>query len=68
MSIHSGKEHWMKWAPKHVFAKNIFDQSLTFKAMSEFFAPPNSRFCKSIYSEWRYRSMATSLSREKTVF
>lgn len=42
--IHSGKEHWMKWAPEHVFAKNIFDQSLTFKAMSEFFAPPNSDF------------------------
>jgi arylsulfatase len=43
-TVHSGKEHWMKWAPKHVFAENIFDQSLTFKAMSEFFAPPNSDF------------------------
>jgi arylsulfatase len=42
--VHSGKEHWMKWAPDHVYAKNIFDQSLTFKAMSEFFAPPNSEF------------------------
>lgn len=42
--IHSGKEHWMKWAPEHVFAKNIADQSLTFKAMSEFFEPPSADF------------------------
>ncbi len=43
-TIHSGKEHWMKWAPDHVFAKNIFDQSLTFKAMNEFFEPPSGKF------------------------
>ena len=42
--IHSGKEHWMKWAPEHVFAKNIFDQSLTFEAMNEFFEPPSGKF------------------------
>jgi arylsulfatase len=42
--IHSGKEHWMKWAPEHVFAKNVFDQSLTFRAMSEFFVPPSGDF------------------------
>lgn len=42
--IHSGKEHWMKWAPNHVFAKTIFDQSLTFKAMNEFFEPPSKQF------------------------
>ncbi len=42
--IHSGKEHWMKWAPDHVFAKNIFDQSLTFHAMSEFFEPPSKKW------------------------
>ena len=49
-TIHSGKEHWMNWAPEHVFAKNVFDQSLTFKAMSEFFIPPSGRFCKSVYT------------------
>lgn len=43
-TIHSGKEHWMKWAPEHVFAKNIFDQSLTFHAMSEFFEPPSKKW------------------------
>ena len=43
-TIHSGKEHWMKWAPKHVFAKTIFDQSLTFRAMNEFFEPPSGEF------------------------
>jgi len=43
-TIHSGKEHWMNWAPEHVFAKNVFDQSLTFRAMSEFFAPPSGEF------------------------
>ena len=42
--IHSGKEHWMNWAPEHVFAKNIFDQSLTFEAMNEFFEPPSGIF------------------------
>jgi arylsulfatase A-like enzyme len=44
--IHSGKEHWMKWAPEHVFAKNIFDQSLTFEAMNEFFEPPGGKFAR----------------------
>ncbi|MDX1284010.1 MAG: arylsulfatase [Draconibacterium sp.] len=39
--VHSGKEHWMKWAPEHVKAKYVSDQSLTFRAMSEFFEPPN---------------------------
>ncbi len=43
-TIHSGKEHWMKWAPEHVFAKTIFDQSLTFRAMNEFFEPPSGKF------------------------
>ncbi len=42
--IHSGKEHWMNWAPEHVFAKNISDQSLTFEAMNEFFEPPSGKF------------------------
>ncbi len=42
--IHSGKEHWMKWAPKHVFTKYIADQSLTFRAMNEFFEPPSRQF------------------------
>lgn len=42
--IHSGKEHWMKWAPEHVFAKTFFDQSLTFRAMNEFFEPPSKQF------------------------
>src|SRR5210317_1137350 len=39
--FHVGKEHWMKWAPKHVYAKYVFDKSLTFRAMSEFFEPPS---------------------------
>jgi len=42
--IHSGKEHWMKWAPKHVFTRHIADQSLTFRAMSEFFEPPSKQW------------------------
>jgi arylsulfatase len=44
--IHSGKEHWMNWAPIHVFAKNIFNQSLTFEAMNEFFEPPSGKFAR----------------------
>lgn len=42
--VHSGKEHWMNWAPEHVFAKNIFHQSLTFHAMNEFFEPPSKKW------------------------
>ena len=42
--VHSGKEHWMKWAPEHVLAKNIAHQSLTFEAMNEFFQPPGREF------------------------
>lgn len=42
--IHSGKEHWLNWAPEHVFAKNVSDQSLTFEAMNEFFEPPSGIF------------------------
>ncbi len=42
--VHSGKEHWMKWAPEHVKAKYVSDQSLTFKAMSEFFEPPSKKW------------------------
>jgi len=47
--IHSGKEHWMKWAPEQVLAKNIFDKSLTFKAMNEFFEPPSGEFVNPFY-------------------
>ncbi|MCY1719862.1 arylsulfatase [Prolixibacteraceae bacterium Z1-6] len=42
--VHSGKEHWMKWAPEHVRAKYVSDQSLTFRAMSEFFEPPSKKW------------------------
>ncbi len=45
-TIHSGKEHWMKWAPEHVYAHTIFDQSLTFWAMNEFFEPPSGEFAR----------------------
>lgn len=43
---HVGKEHWMKWAPEHVKAKNVFDRSLTFEAMNEFFEPSDGTFHK----------------------
>jgi arylsulfatase A-like enzyme len=42
--FHVGKEHWMKWAPDQVLAKNVFDGSLTFRAMNEFFEPPSKQF------------------------
>ncbi|WP_297090268.1 arylsulfatase [uncultured Draconibacterium sp.] len=42
--IHSGKEHWMKWAPEQVYAANIADQALTFHAMNEFFEPPGGKW------------------------
>ncbi len=45
-TIHSGKEHWMNGSPKQVFAQNVFDKSLTFWAMNEFFVPPSGEFAR----------------------
>ncbi len=43
-TIHSGKEHFMNWVPGHVYSENVFDESYTFWAASEFFIPPDSVF------------------------
>lgn len=43
-TMHSGKEHWPQWAPEHVRARYVSDQSLTFHAMSEFFEPPSKKW------------------------
>jgi arylsulfatase len=47
--VHSGKEHWMKWAPEHVQAKYVSDQSLTFNAMNEFFEPPTKKWANPFF-------------------
>ncbi|MCG8311095.1 MAG: arylsulfatase [Cytophagales bacterium] len=43
-TIHSGKEHFMKWVPKSAYAENAFHESYTFWACNEFFIPPDSSF------------------------
>ena len=43
-TIHSGKEHFRKWVPQSVYAKNAFHESYTFWACNEFFIPPDSTF------------------------
>ncbi len=43
-TIHSGKEHFSEWVPSHAYANNIFDQSLTFRGMNEYFEPPSGEF------------------------
>jgi arylsulfatase A-like enzyme len=43
-TIHSGKEHFTAWVPKHVYAENVFHESYTFWAANEFFIPPDSVF------------------------
>jgi len=43
-TVHSGKEHFLPWVPKSVYAANVFDQSYTFWAANEFFIPPDSTF------------------------
>ena len=45
-TIHSGKEHFMRWVPESVYAANVNDQSLTFWAMNEFFEPPGGKFAQ----------------------
>ncbi len=40
-----GKEHFSKWVPEHVFAKEAFDRSLVYWAINPYFAPPDG--------EWR---------------
>ncbi|MCF6334064.1 MAG: arylsulfatase [Draconibacterium sp.] len=65
--IHSGKEHWLKWAPEQVFAKTFFDQSLTFKAMSEFFEPPSADFVNPFYLNGKHVT-AQEIYHEKEPF
>lgn len=43
-TIHSGKEHFMKWVPKSAYAHNVFHQSYTFWGANEFLIPPDSTF------------------------
>ncbi len=43
-TIHSGKEHFRKWVPESVYARNSFHDSYTFWACNEFFIPPDSTF------------------------
>lgn len=43
-TIHSGKEHFKKWVPSSVYAKNVFHESYTFWACNEFFITPDSSF------------------------
>lgn len=43
-TVHSGKEHFMKWVPESVYANNAFHDSYTFWACNEFFIPPDSTF------------------------
>lgn len=45
-TIHSGKEHFLNWVPKNMYASQVNDQSLTFWAMSEYFEPPSGKFSR----------------------
>lgn len=45
-TIHSGKEHFLKWVPESVYAANAFHDSYTFWAANEFFIPPDSTFSR----------------------
>jgi arylsulfatase A-like enzyme len=45
-TIHSGKEHFMDWVPKEMYASEVNDQSLTFWGMNEFFEPPSGKWAR----------------------
>ncbi len=66
--IHSGKEHWLKWAPKRVFAKNVFDHSLTFEGMNEFFEPPSGKFVKPFILDGEIVKNVNEIYHEKEPF
>jgi arylsulfatase len=57
-TIHSGKEHFDNWVPKSCYAENVFDQSFTFWATTEYFIPPDSVFSKPFFLDGK--ELATS--------
>jgi len=52
-TIHTGKEHFQQWVPERCYARNAFDNSLTFWATNEFHIPPDSTFERPFYLEGR---------------
>jgi arylsulfatase len=45
----SGKEHFDDWVPEYCRAENVFDQSFTFWATTEYFLPPDGSFKRPFY-------------------
>ncbi len=48
-TLMSGKEHFDNWVPDRCYAKNSFDESLTFWATTEYFIPPGGEFERPFY-------------------
>ena len=48
-TITCGKEHFEKWVPEHVYARNSFDRSFYFWTINEFFIPPDSTFANPFF-------------------
>ena len=48
-TLFSGKEHFDDWVPESCYAANIFDQSFTFWATTEYFIPPSGKFSRPFY-------------------
>ncbi|MEO1013451.1 MAG: arylsulfatase [Bacteroidota bacterium] len=48
-NIMSGKEHFDSWVPDYCKAENVFDQSFTFWATTEYFKPPSGVFERPFY-------------------
>ncbi|MBT3241876.1 MAG: sulfatase-like hydrolase/transferase [Bacteroidetes bacterium] len=62
-TLHSGKEHFDNWVPESCYAKNVFDQSFTFWASTEYFIPPDSTFGRPFFLNGKKLS-ATELAIE----
>jgi len=52
-TIMSGKEHFDDWVPEYCRAENVFDQSFTFWATTEYFLPPDGSFKRPFYLNGR---------------
>ena len=48
-TITCGKEHFEKWVPEHVYARNSFERSFYFWIINEFFIPPDSTFANPFF-------------------
>jgi arylsulfatase len=67
-TIHTGKEHFDRWVPKHCYSSKFFDRSILFWANNEYYIPPSGEFSKPWFIDGKEVSAKDLESREKPLF